>query len=89
MKVKNTGTTTATLISTFLNDIEVDAYGVTVAGSGEITTNQTTSTSIASGASAVINIYVNNYGSLSSGTTVNIKLHSAGGMDYIKLVELR
>jgi hypothetical protein len=25
---------------------------------------------------------------LTSGTTVNIKLHSAGGMDYIKLLEL-
>jgi hypothetical protein len=25
---------------------------------------------------------------LSSGTTVNIKIHSASGMDYIKLVQL-
>jgi hypothetical protein len=88
MKVKNTGTATSTMISTFVNDVEVDTYGVTVAGAGEITTNQTTSTSIVSGASAVINVYVNNYGSLSSGTTVNVKLHSAGGMDYIRLVEL-
>ncbi len=71
-----------------MNNIEVNTYGVTVAGAGEITTNQTTSTSIPSGASFVINIYVNNFGYLSSGTTVNIKLHSAGGMDYIKLVEL-
>ena len=88
MKVKNTGTATATLISTFLNGVEVDAYGVIRAGAGEITTNQTTSTSIASGASSVINVYVNNYGALSSGITVCIILHSAGGMDYIKLVEL-
>ncbi len=88
LKVKNTGTATATLISAFVNDVEVNTYGVTVAGAGEITTNQTTSTSIPSGASYVINVYVNNYGFLSSGTTVNIKLHSAGGMDYIKLVEL-
>lgn len=88
MKVKNTGTATATLVSTFLNNVEVDAYGVIRASAGEITTSQTTSTSIASGESAVIYVYVNNYGSLSSGTTVNIKLHSAGGKDYIKLVEL-
>jgi len=27
-------------------------------------------------------------GYLSSGTTVNIKIHSAGGMDYIKLIKL-
>jgi hypothetical protein len=25
---------------------------------------------------------------LTSGTTVNFKIHSSGGMDYIKLVEL-
>jgi hypothetical protein len=88
MKVKNTGTATSTMISTFVNDVEVNTYGVTVAGAGEITTNQTTATSIASGASAILNVYINNYGSLSSGTTVNVKIHSAGGMDYIKLVEL-
>jgi hypothetical protein len=27
-------------------------------------------------------------GSLSPGTTINVKLHSAGGMDYIKLIRL-
>ncbi len=26
--------------------------------------------------------------SVTSGTTINIKVHSAGGMDYIKLIEL-
>ncbi len=88
LKVKNTGTATASLISTFVNNIEVNTYNVTVAGAGEITTNQTTSTSIASGGSYIINVYIYQYGSLSSGTTVNVKLHSAGGMDYIKLVEL-
>ncbi len=88
LKVKNTGTAVATLISSFVNNIEVDYYGLTAAGTGEITTNQTESTSIPSGASFVINVYINNYEFLSSGTTVNIKLHSAGGMDYIKLVEL-
>ncbi len=88
LKVKNTGTATATLISTFVNNIEVSPYDVTFALAGQIATNQTTSTSITSGGVKVIMVYVNNYGTLSSGTTVNIKLHSAGGMDYIKLVEL-
>ncbi len=88
LKVKNTGTAVATMISSFVNNIEVQEYNVTVAATGEIATNQTTSTSITSGASMVLNIYIDNYGSLSSGTTVNVKLHSAGGMDYIKLVEL-
>ncbi len=88
LKVKNTGTAVATMISSFVNNIEVQEYNVTVAQSTQIATNQTTSTSIASGASMIINIYIDNYGFLSSGTTVNVKLHSAGGMDYIKLVEL-
>lgn len=88
LKVKNTGTATATLISVFVNNIEVSPYNVAVALTGEISTNQTTSTSITSGGSYIINVYINNYGTLSSGTTVNVKLHSAGGMDYIKLVEL-
>jgi hypothetical protein len=87
LKVKNTGTAVATMISSFVNNIEVQEYNVTVP-TAAIATNQTTSTSIASGESMIINLYIDNYGFLSSGTTVNVKLHSAGGMDYIKLVEL-
>jgi len=34
-----------------------------------------------------VKIYIGS-GLFSSGTTINIKLHSAGGMDYIKLVRL-
>ena len=61
-------------------------------------------TAIASGASATVSIQIDGIGdagetnpvvagtdywhSVSSGTTVNIKIHSAGGMDYIKLVDL-
>lgn len=88
LKVKNTGTATATMISAFVNNVEVNEYGVDVAAPTEIATNQTESTSIPSGGSMIINIYIDTYGFLSSGTTVNVKLHSAGGMDYIKLVEL-
>ena len=91
MKLKNSGTATATLIGAFVNDVEVDAYGVTIAAAGETATNMTiaTVTSIESGATEVIRLYIDDtYKSLSSGTTVNIKIHSAGGMDYIKLVEL-
>jgi len=88
LKVKNTGTATATLISAFVNNNEVNEYGAIEAQPGQIATNQTISESIESGATIVIDIYILGYGSLSSGTTVNIKLHSAGGMDYIKLVEL-
>jgi len=44
---------------------------------------------IESGATQTIEVYIGiDYASLTSGTTVNIKIHSAGGMDYIKLIEL-
>jgi len=44
---------------------------------------------IESGDSSTLEIYIGyDYGELTSGTTVNIKIHSAGGMDYIKLVQL-
>ena len=44
---------------------------------------------IESGASSTLEVYIGkDYGSLTSGTTVNIKIHSAGGMDYIKLIRL-
>jgi hypothetical protein len=90
MKLKNTGTATANLIGVFINDIEVNNY----AGSwtdAEWNTNMTATEAITSGATKTIEIYIDSDlpgTTLSSGTTVNIKVHSAGGMDYIKLVEL-
>ena len=89
LKCKNSGTATATLNSAFINDVEVTTYGQDSPSASAVSTNMTTTTSIASGASALINLYVDQgYASLSAGTTVNIKIHSAGGMDYIKLTEL-
>ena len=94
MKLKNSGTATATLVGVFINDVEVDGYAVTATTSympptGETSTNMTQSETIESGDLRIINVYIDDgYKTLSSGTTVNIKLHSAGGMDYIKLVEL-
>ena len=90
IKLKNSGTATSTLISIFINDIELDNYNTT-AVANEWNTDMTDSFSLTSGESATITIYImrdHPPQTLSSGTTVNIKLHSAGGMDYIKLVEL-
>lgn len=103
-KLKNSGTAPATLNSIFINDVEVDTYNVAVAGEGEATTSMTNTESIESGATTTVTIYVDGVGdvgeaatpvagtdywkSVTSGTTVNIKIHSAGGMDYIKLIEL-
>ena len=90
MDLKNSGTATATLISIFINDVEIDFYGE-IPIATNFTTDMTDSYSLTSGMSGTINIYISSSkvgSTLSSGTTVNIKVHSAGGMDYIKLVEL-
>jgi hypothetical protein len=93
MKLKNTGTETATLISCFINDEEVDDYDETgpVLASWATNVNITTTTTITSGQSKVVYFWIDPAratSTLSSGTTINIKIHSAGGMDYLKLVEL-
>ncbi len=90
MKLKNTGTATATMISAFINDEEIDTYNSSTAVDGLVVVSMSNTQTINSGAILTIYFVVDydNYKSLSSGTTVNIKIHSAGGMDYIKLVEL-
>jgi len=97
VKLKNSGSKTSTLTNVFVNDVEVSGgtgttgYGESGPTAGKITTDLTIATpfSIESGASDTVLVWIGaTYGTLSSGTTVNIKIHSAGGMDYIKLVQL-
>jgi flagellin-like protein len=94
MDLKNTGTRDTTLISIFVNEVEVDSYGVdaaTYTHNDEWATNMTNTEVITSGATSVIIVYIDPDAAgttLSSGTTVNIKIHSAGGMDFPKLIEL-
>ena len=90
LKLKNSGTAASTLIGCFINEIEVNAYGVTAVTDDQATTNMSSAETIQSGATKKILIYVDDeWGApVTSGTTVNIKIHSAGGMDYIKLIEL-
>ena len=94
IKAKNTGTATATLIGVFINDVEVDLYNTTSTTDGQAVTSMLSSFTVTSGDTAILNIYIDGPGgtspwkTVSAGTTVNIKIHSAGGMDYIKLVEL-
>jgi flagellin-like protein len=93
MKLKNTGTATATLISAFINDYEVDNYDATgvVSNAWATSLNITTPTTLTSGETRTMYFWIDPgkpNTTLSSGTTINIKIHSAGGMDYIKLIEL-
>ena len=93
MEIKNTGSAASTIIRAFVNDVPIGQSYYNQTG---IQANQTacsfayaTGLTIDSGDATTIMIYISDtYRNLSSGTTVNIKLHSAGGMDYIKLVEL-
>jgi len=95
LELKNTGTATATLIKVFINDVPVTLYGISGVD-GDLTDNTKAGTSvledgtpILSGVEGTVYVYIgSSYPNLSPGTTVNIKIHSAGGMDYIKLVQL-
>jgi len=85
--LKNSGTSTASLMSVFINNVEVDAYN-TSAVAGQWTTDMSTPLTIASGQSVTVNVQVSSSKagfSLSSGTSVNIMFHSAAGTDYISL----
>jgi len=127
MGLQNTGSSTSTLESLFINEKPISEYGTygdeTSGINGmirwsiddtEVTADtwtgwsgleDTTSVSLESGDEATIYIlilgkictggtgttgdpYTYSDGLFSAGTTINVKFHSAGGMDYIKLVQL-
>ena len=93
--LKNTGTKAATIISVFVNDMQaiydiippllVGGTGITAVLDPLVIGDPL---QILSGASGTITVYIVSGEVLSSGTTVNVKIHSAGGMDYPKLVQL-
>jgi flagellin-like protein len=99
MVIKNSGSTDATVNMCFINDVPCATanYGVDVApANGWGVDFPTTGVTLKAGESASLHVYIGNpagaVGStleyISAGTTVNVKLHSSGGMDYIKLVRL-
>ena len=100
MAVKNSGSADATINMAFLNDVPcltanyginattlpANEWGVSFASNG---------VTLQAGESDTIYMYIYNQptnitelANLSAGTTINVKLHSAGGMDYIKLIRL-
>ncbi len=101
--LKNSGTKTATLTDIYVNDMiatlmasdtyasgnEISAY---LADDGDPTTPAAIPLQIESGATNFVWVWIDDVTGdailLSSGTTINIKIHSAAGMDYIKLVQL-
>jgi len=95
LEMKNTGSATSTLLRVFVNDIAipVDNYGesaITYAGGQIFTSVVYAGTTIESGGTTTVYIWIDDgWGApVTSGTTLNVKVHSAAGMDYIKLVSL-
>jgi len=92
ISVKNSGSAAATITDVFVNDVPIDAYdSKALPAAGTSTTDvPATGLPLTTGQEATIYVVIASGGTstLSSGTTVNIKLHSAGGMDYIKLIRL-
>jgi len=103
MELKNSGTTDATLTRCFVNDIPLNVTGydaaftdtTAFAADKRVVINfaYDTGMTLDFGEAATVKLYISfaaatKWRSLSSGTTVNLKLHSAAGMDYIRLVPL-
>jgi archaeal type IV pilus assembly protein PilA len=90
MTLKNSGSAPATITHVFVNDVPVDGYAGTIIVADEIHANvPVAGLTLESGEDGSVTVYISSTaGELSAGTTINIKLHSAGGMDYIKLIRL-
>ena len=92
LTLKNSGSTTATITHVFLNEKPCDNYGASAVSptAGETSTDLVLADGVvlAAGVTKTIKVWIASGGTLSAGTTINLKLHSAGGMDYIKLVSL-
>ena len=90
--IKNSGSAGATLKEVFVNRVPVNDYGVSSGGS--LTDASSTGTSIStngatlkSGERKVFYVWIGS-GLMSSGTSCEIKIHSAAGMDYVILIKL-
>ncbi|UCD44865.1 MAG: DUF4352 domain-containing protein [Candidatus Bathyarchaeota archaeon] len=89
--LKNSGTATATLDAVYVNNDACSNGTAPGAAVDTISTDLSYSNAyqLTSGEEQSFSVWIGvNYLTLSSGTTVNIKIHSAGGMEYPKLVEL-
>ena len=64
------------------------------APAGQAVTDMTESFLILSGQTRIVNVYIDGPGggsgwqSMTAGTSVEVKLHSADGMDYLRLIAL-
>ncbi len=89
--LKNSGSAAATINSIFVNDGVVTLGGSAPVAISEALTSLMPLTGLAleSGQTLPITLWIGgDHGELSPGTTINLKFHSASGMDYITLEKL-
>ncbi|MCJ7632142.1 DUF4352 domain-containing protein, partial [Candidatus Bathyarchaeota archaeon] len=84
LAVKNTGSADATIDSVFINGTPLSQFA------GAVTTNLASGTSVIAGGSAsvLVNVSAGAGAPFTSGTTIEVKLHTAGGKDYPQMVTL-
>jgi flagellin-like protein len=97
LALKNSGSADSTLSSVFLNNrpLNATAYNASdypTSPNWISTSVAATGSTLKSGESNTFYVWIKTgvwtTQTLSSGTTIDLKVHSAGGMDYIKLIEL-
>jgi flagellin-like protein len=104
LTLKNSGTSTATLINCFINEQIIGGSGTGVLGTvyadgvisgtipptpaGGIGETTDVGITIDSGKTVEVTTTIIPLAFSSSGTTISVKLHSAAGMDYIRLIKL-
>ncbi len=88
--VKRARSATATITHMFINEVPIDGYATTGITADEIHASvPLAGLTLESDQSGSVTVYISSGDTnLSAGTTINVKLHSAGGMDYIKLIRL-
>ena len=103
LELKNTGSAASTTIRCFINDIPVNETGYNPSFDPSTDLNSSVRVGVSfdedagltldSGEENTIKIYISydpacKFETLSSGTSITVRLHSSGGMDYVKIVEL-
>jgi len=96
IKLKNTGSAPSTIISCFINEKPREEYGGLILFDYFDDETQTILEMLPEGVTLESGTSVTLYVTIikgteitfTSGTTINVKLHSAGGMDYIRLIQL-
>ncbi len=104
IQLKNSGSAPSTITNCFVNEKPIEEYLYSTSDRSIVwyylvgatpTAMPVDGVTLESGTSATIYVYIAKIAAgastditFSSGTTVNIKIHSAGGMDYIRLIQL-